>query len=278
MQYGSFIGAAEPPDWSAVERDAERLLSRSMDIALLVCLCRTATRLRRAAGLADALQRLLHLLRTWPDTVHPRVVIDGIADPGVRANALAALADREGLLDDIGALLRTLQDEGRPTGAADSRAPLATAAAAVAGIDAWSREQLGDDAPSLQPLLRLLAPYARHRAEPPPAAEAPGPVPHPPPIPSIGCTASLLPGMPALPDAARPVAAPGRDREALRAVLADARDWFETHEPSSPVAILLRQAERMIGLRWNQLAQALPAEWLQKWDAPGERDGRQVAR
>lgn len=52
-----------------------------------------------------------------------------------------------------------------------------------------------------------------------------------------------------------------------------ARDWFEINEPSSPVAVLLKQAERMVGKRFSQVADSIPLDLLQKWEAaPDEGD------
>ena len=46
-----------------------------------------------------------------------------------------------------------------------------------------------------------------------------------------------------------------------------ARDWFESNEPSSPVAVLLKQAERMVGKRFSQVADSIPLDLMQKWEA-----------
>ena len=50
--------------------------------------------------------------------------------------------------------------------------------------------------------------------------------------------------------------------------LRTARVWFETHEPSSPVSVLIKQAERMVGRRYSELHRMVPAELLEQWDAP----------
>jgi type VI secretion system protein ImpA len=52
----------------------------------------------------------------------------------------------------------------------------------------------------------------------------------------------------------------------------NARHWFELHEPSSPVAVLLKQAERLVGRRFAEVADAIPLDLLQKWDAQGTDD------
>ena len=87
-QYGDFVGTPEATNWPDIERDCRRLLLRSRDINLLVWLCRARTRLGQAQGLASALGALRQVLHTWPEAVHPQIVLDGHAEPAVRGNAL----------------------------------------------------------------------------------------------------------------------------------------------------------------------------------------------
>ena len=44
-----------------------------------------------------------------------------------------------------------------------------------------------------------------------------------------------------------------------------ARIWLEAHEPSSPVALPLKQAERLTGKRFDEVFQAIPAELVERW-------------
>jgi type VI secretion system protein ImpA len=44
------------------------------------------------------------------------------------------------------------------------------------------------------------------------------------------------------------------------------RVWIEHNEPSSPVSVLLKQAERMWGKRFSEVAGEIPPELLQAWD------------
>jgi type VI secretion system protein ImpA len=74
----------------------------------------------------------------------------------------------------------------------------------------------------------------------------------------------------ALPAAAG--AAIPRTRADVLRTLHRAREWLETHEPSSPVAVLLKQAERMIGKRFSQVADCIPLDLLHKWDAEDGQD------
>ena len=50
------------------------------------------------------------------------------------------------------------------------------------------------------------------------------------------------------------------------ALLSQVRVWIEHNEPSSPVSVLLKQAERMWGKRFSEVAGEIPPELLQAWD------------
>jgi type VI secretion system protein ImpA len=287
-QYGSFVGMPEAPPWSEIDRDCQRLLLRTKDINLLVWWCRARTRLGQAAGLAQVLALLHDLLQAWPEAIHPQRIIDGEPEPAVRANALAGLADLEGLLADVGeivvasntALRLTVRDVERafamprPPDAAspesvtrqlaalhiESRgqpqAPvtlLARAAERVHAIDAWGRVNLGDDAPSLRALSRVLDLFR----DPAGGAAA---------APSSCASADARAVSVATP--ATLAIEPGRtrSRDDVLASIRRSREWFEHHEPSSPVAVLLKQAERMVGKRFSQVADSIPLDLLQRWE------------
>ena len=61
-----------------------------------------------------------------------------------------------------------------------------------------------------------------------------------------------------------PPASPHNRDDAKRLIQA-ARSWFETFEPSSPVADLLKQAERLVGKPYVDLMDAIPADLLKAW-------------
>lgn len=295
-QYGPFVGVPEAPNWAEIERDCRRLLLRTKDINLLVWLCRARTRLAQAAGLVQMLSTLHAMLRAWPDTLHPQKVIEGELDPAVRANALAALADPDGLLGDVRDVVAATQTVLRLTvrdveralaprrapdalepeavrqqlhalrvaAAGDPLAPvhlLAQAAHLVGAIQAWIDVHLYDHGPSLAPLAQLLRPFAVPVKSPtsgPPATPigVTG-VRAPLPVDPVGGEFTAYGFMPATPASTRD--------DMLRSIRG-ARDWFETHEPSSPVAVLLRQAERMVGKRFHEIADAIPLDLLRQWE------------
>ena len=53
----------------------------------------------------------------------------------------------------------------------------------------------------------------------------------------------------------------------LRALLGQVITWIEHHEPSSPVSIVLRQAQNLWGKRYAEIIAAVPPELLAQWDA-----------
>ncbi|SIR78086.1 ImpA family type VI secretion system protein [Pseudacidovorax sp. RU35E] len=296
-QYGSFIDAPDGPNWAEVERDCRRLLLRTKDLHLLICLTRARARLGQAAGLLQGLEMLVQALRAWPDDIHPQTRIDGEHEPAVRANALAALADPQGLLADIreitvdtgaGVALSVRDVERafampRPEGA---RSPdsvrrqltalrraaqgnpevpvhqLAAACRHAQAVAAWARSQLGDLAPDLQPLLQLLEVFVPSAEDLDAVAAATGAPLLMPAQPGAPAERRLAVGIVA---AARPVT-----REDALEAIRQSREWFELHEPSSPVPALLRLGERMVGRRFSEVADWVPLDLLRRWEAADE--------
>jgi type VI secretion system protein ImpA len=260
-------------------------LLRTRDINLFVWLCRARTRLAEAPGLAQSLTALSAVLERWPDAVHPQITVEGERDPAVRANALAALADPDGLLADVREIVvaanaarhltvREIERARSVPRPADTPSPesvaqqlaqlrlssnggvelpvdlLSQASRAARQIAAWAQHRLGQDAPSLQALIDLLKPFDEIEPEAGPESKP------------AGHSES----------ATRPHVRGATSRDDVLQSIREAREWFENHEPSSPVAVLLRQAEHMVGKRFAEVADAIPLDLLRKWDsAEGRR-------
>ncbi len=248
----------------------------------------------------------------WPGTpgMATTCCTSTLPDPAVRANALAALCDPDGLLGDVrdvvvsgGTAFRlTVRDVERafavprppyapePEGVKRQLADLhvkgdgalralLACGNAVLGIDHWSQGALGDDAPNLGPLMHLLGCLAAFAVAPVRAeklqvedVESDGLRP--------GFQAQLVgaptpPGDPVEARWSAPLALPAagathahivQEREQIRALLRHIRHWVERHEPSSPVTILLKQADRMWGRRFAEVAHMIPPDLMQAWD------------
>jgi type VI secretion system protein ImpA len=302
-QYGAFVGAPDPLNWSEIERDCRRLMMRCRDMRVAVLFARCRTQLAGAVGFAEGIALLAAWLRNWPNEIHPQPGVDADRDAAleIRMNALQALTDGEGLLGDLREIVLTkstatrLQvrdverafSHPRPVDApaADSvvqqlrdlcgqqpatMAAFGGALTSLAAIDAWCAEHLNVHAPDLSPLIRLLRHLAveePHQAE---ATSPPAPVPTDAAEPAGPLSADVpLPGDAqhpvAQPHALRDSAAPA-DRQAALALIRSARQWFDTHEPSSPIPVLLKRAEQFVGKRYAEIVQAIPAELLIEWE------------
>jgi type VI secretion system protein ImpA len=306
VQYGKFSSKPEAPDWAEVERDARRLLLKSKDISILIWFTRARCRMAGARGLLEGLSTLQAVLQSYPEQVHPQLLLDGVIDPAVRANAIASLCDPDGLLGDVRdvvvtghtAFRLTVRDVERalafprPPYAPDpevvkrqladlsgkrdaSLVALLACGDCVQAIDQWVKASLHDDAPNLEPLIRLLACLASF-AEP----EKPTTKLHAEAMEHGGSHLMVAEGFthidaPALPALAMPMQMPMpmlhqnvvEEREQIRALLRQVRQWIEIHEPSSPVTILIKQADRMWGKRFSEIATMIPPDLMKAWDS-----------
>jgi ATP-dependent Clp protease ATP-binding subunit ClpA len=148
--------------------------------------------------------------------------------------------------------LAALRSGPASSGAASTLDCLALAADDVHAIEALAKAQLGDEAPSLKALNGVLGLFKDPAVPTPvavPANESLAPLPRE--------TRGLMP----------PCGEPVGTREEVQASIRAARAWFERNEPSSPVAVLLMQAERLVGKRFSQVADSIPLDLLRKWES-----------
>ncbi|WP_112184500.1 type VI secretion system protein TssA [Ralstonia sp. GX3-BWBA] len=298
-QYGDFVAPTEALNWPELERDCQRLLLRTKDIRLLTLFLRCRTRLDQAEGLRDGLALLHAVLTAFPEQVHPQLEIDGEVDPGVRANALATLVDPQGLLADVreialgrNAIRLQVRDIERALGMsrpADALAPesvhqqleafrgqglpeiesMHEACALAQSIQLWTEASLPDHAPDLKPLIWLLQ-LVGHPGRAKPVAVEFAPATEIPPV-AAAAPSSLSTNVAPFAQAdVQPASTENVDdmptsRHAALTQIRLARTWFEAHEPSSPVALLLRQAESMVGKPFAKVFQAIPADLVERW-------------
>lgn len=314
VQYGDFTVEPEPPDWGTIERQARALSQRTRDITVLCALTRARTRRAGALGLREGLAILHAQLHLWPEHIHPQTQVDGELDPMVRANALAALSDPQGLLADIrevaistsAAAPLTVKDVERALGpqtsayngtgpdAASVRAQLRQlqknqnpqlqalqhSAELSQQIARWVEQHLQQDAPDLSPLTRLLAHLQQFdtsatkvQAE---GVDSAGKDPfdqtdsasHAHPITAFDLDLSLDQQSANVPTHTPTQTQPNalHQREHIRALLGQVIEWIEENEPSSPVSIVLRQAQNLWGKRYAEIIAAVPPELLAQWD------------
>jgi len=304
-QYGDFVGTPEPVDWGEAERDCRRLLLRSKDMRLAVLFTRCRTRLAASSGLAEGLTLLAAWLGAFPETVHPQPGVDDDLDVAseIRMNALQTLTDTDGLMSDVREIALTRSSAARlqvrdverafayprPV---DSLAPesvtrqiddlrsrqpdaLAGFEAALTSlecIESWCKGHLGVYQPDFSTLSRLLrrvigdAVTTVSVPQEAPCAEAIVPETSGGGV-LAGSRHAGLPRMVASDTVALDAGTLSlRDRDEALDLIREARHWFEQHEPSSPIPVLLRRAEQFVGKRYADVVKAIPAELLEQWE------------
>jgi type VI secretion system protein ImpA len=101
QQFGDTIMPGEEPNWAIVAEKAEALLHKSKDFRLAVALTRALTHQSGVQGFVQGTQLLLSLTTNFWDSLHPLLDADDDHDPTMRVNALAPLFDYEMVLKDL---------------------------------------------------------------------------------------------------------------------------------------------------------------------------------
>jgi type VI secretion system protein ImpA len=101
QQFGDTIMPGEEPNWIIVAEKAEALLHKSKDFRLAVALTRALTHQSGVQGFVQGTQLLLSLTTNFWDSLHPLLDADDDHDPTMRVNALAPLFDYEMVLKDL---------------------------------------------------------------------------------------------------------------------------------------------------------------------------------
>ena len=284
---------AEEPDWDRVAGSARELFERTRDLRVAVILGTAWLRTRGLPGWRDGLALVLALLEQHWDSVHPQLDAEDDNDPTARVNALMPLADPRGPLGylrgtpfvqspRLGAFalrdLRIANGNLKPAGgegeahastteieaccldcAEDLLARNADAVhAALAharAIDTLLTERLSTSAPEFKPLLSDLFELDRFLQAQWSARSGSGAQPD-----DAGDEASGADGA----GAAVAGAAPGRiagPSDVIRRI-DDICEYYARQEPSSPVPILLRRAQRLVGLGFEDLLRNLAPSGL----------------
>jgi type VI secretion system protein ImpA len=287
---GDAVKAAEEPDWDRVRTLAEALLARSKDLRVAVHLSTAWMRIAGLPGWSIGLGLVRGLLENFWDGVHPQLDAEDDNDPTARVNAIVPLGDALSVLGyfrtapfvqspRLGRFsLRDLRiangslktsagegDEGQPS-LADIEAccvdcpeeQLLASAAAVAqilehakAIDGIFNEQVGTAGPDLKPLLsdafelrKFLDAQAARRAPADDTDEAEAD--------DDSAEAGMVAG-------AGVAASNGRIQSAddVRRRLDELCDYYARTEPSSPIPLLLRRAQRLVGKTFVDLMQDL---------------------
>lgn len=298
QQYGETVIPAEPPDWKDVDAQAQALLDRTRDLRVIGHLSVARLHLGGLTEFAAVLSLLRELLQARWDEVHPQLDPEDDNDPTLRANALLLVCDpgrvlrhlrdmplassvRAGPVSwrDIALATGALEPEpgrGKPPTEAEIRAAFseteparlellrAAAAAAVsdavaipAVFDERSGAGTGPDFSDLQKVLREIqrdldryAVAGPAAAEPEPEVAMPGeaPAPGPQAVRPAGATAASLGAVTSRADALR--------------LLDLVCQYYERHEPSSPLPLLIDRARRLADKNFLDILRDLAPEGL----------------
>ncbi|MCX9156622.1 type VI secretion system protein TssA [Niveibacterium sp. 24ML] len=276
------------PDWPQVNRLASALLSRSKDLRIAIHLLRASTHTSGFSGFAEGVSLIKALLEQYWDALHPELDADDDNDPTMRVNALAPLVAPEAVLGDIREawLVRTRQagavtvrdievlagrlparpdtslSETQITGmlsrgiAEDPELPARVRATfdTIKAIEAFVSDKVGgaqsiDLKPiqatlySVRQLLDRIAPQAA------PSADEPGEVAAEPTGISGGTVVVSRPGE-------------IRSREDVVTTLEKVCEYLSRTEPSNPVQLVLRRAQRMMNMNFLELLNDLAPDGL----------------
>lgn len=287
VEYGSTLTLATPPNWITVKSLALSLAQRTRDLRITLYLTRAELNLSGISGLAAGLTLIETLLEQHWQQVHPQLDADDDHDPQLRVNVLAGLCDDQGLLHDLrmsplirsaalgnisvrdidlasgelaspadtdvpslAAIEGAFQDVG-PEVLAETAAALDDALARSRRIEQLLTEKVGVaqaiDLSALPTLLKRAVDWVKRHLPEQPAVEE-----------------GVEPGI--APAAGAPIApAPRGDinsREDVRLMLDKMCTYFATHEPASPVPLLLQRARNLVDKSFIELLQDLAPEGL----------------
>lgn len=94
-QYGDTIIPAEPPDWRGVGKAALALFERTRDLRVAVNLTRALLQTDGLPGFDDGLTLVEGLIERYWDGVYPQLDPEDDDDPTLRVNTIVALCDPE---------------------------------------------------------------------------------------------------------------------------------------------------------------------------------------
>lgn len=101
QQVGDKIVEGEEPDWRAVKKQAVELLKRSKDLRIAAYYARAALKIEGFPGFRDGLAILHGLIEQYWEPVHPRLDPDDDNDPTMRVNVVVSLCDPETTLRTV---------------------------------------------------------------------------------------------------------------------------------------------------------------------------------
>ncbi len=283
---GDAVKAAEEPDWDKVAELAEAVLGRSKDLRAAVHLTTAWLRSAGMPGWNAGLSLIRGLLEHFWDTVHPQLDAEDDNDPTMRVNSVVPLSDLQGVLGyfrttpfvqsprlgrfslrDLrianGTLKVSANDSGPEASMTEIEAccmdcnedDLVAVTAAIGealnhakAIDGIFNDRVGSAGPDFKNLLsdiyelkKFLDPQLARRVPPEGGSE--------------GVDGGNGSGDGAA-STARATGAITGPQDVMRR-LDEVCDYYTRCEPSSPVPMLLRRAQRLVGMDFMDLLKDL---------------------
>lgn len=281
QQYGDTVMPAEEPAWAQVRRLGEELLVRSKDLRIAALLVQALVSTEGFGGLKSGCDLLLGLIERYWDDVHPQLDPDDDNDPIMRMNALAALADPDGLLRQLreSHLIRSRQaqllvrdvevaleklppkedaetvslsqitemmagEEGQAAGAL-----IASTLESLKALSSALNERVGADrAPDLRPLVATVTHLTQVCRNGDDQAVAEGGDEAGSEAPGGGVT--------------QPISGEVRSRRDAIVMIDKVIDYFARHEPSNPAPLLLERAKRLIDMNFVDIIRDMVPDGL----------------
>jgi type VI secretion system protein ImpA len=292
---GGMVGdeAAAGPDWREVRAQASDLFTRTKDLRLAIVLCKAWLHTEGVAGLDAGLLCLRRLVeRHWAE-VHPRLDPEDNNDPTMRLFILRELCDREGVLGPVRRaplvsvrqlgsfglrdLLLATGELKLPEGSTEALqtkdvidaafstceiGPLRATAAAIqsclahlAAIEAQVTERVGSEhtlrlAELREVLQRMDRVVGQAVAARPDAAEPS----------ALGGNGA--PGA----EERRAISGQVSSREDVIRMLDKICEYYDRHEPSSPVPVLLRRCKRLVPMQFKDIVADLVPDGFSQFE------------
>jgi type VI secretion system protein ImpA len=274
---------------------AEGLLTRSKDLRVAIYLMRAALHIRGFTGIVDGLALIKALLERFWDDVHPQLEADSDNDPTMRINALVPLASNDALIGDLrSSYLLNSRSEGQLTvreievaqgllaegtsgtrlsesqlhgllSAAIAENPDLPQQASEAQTSLKNILQIVDEhigssyTPDLKPLQYILNAIIRAIREVRPAVAEKE---------ALASLALASGGSPLSTPSAGGLHASGlheiRSRQDVLQILDRLCDYLARTEPTNPVQIVLRRAQRMMNMTFLELMQDIAPDGLEQ--------------
>ena len=291
---GDSIKPAEEPDWGQVESLSREFLGHSKDLRAAVYLTSAWLRTQGLSGWASGLVLIHGLLEKYWESVYPQLDAEDNNDPTARCNSVSVLTDPLGILgyfrhttfvrsprlgqfslhslriasgtlpSDTGESPSMTEIEACCMDCAeqdlvDTLAVITEALEHVEAIDRIFNEQVGTEGPDFKNLLqdhRDLVKFIHSQVKARvPSFDADSPVMDAPD--SISSTGEDDAGM-VKPTQLGQI----RDVQDVIRLLDAICEYYAKHEPSSPVPLLLRRAQRLVGADFIDLIKELAPSGL----------------